>query len=598
MMFGIADSLIASILYAAGRGIWTSLNDPLANAIEKTILYFYEEKQIELRRESFEALLNGELGDEINKFRDGDSFIEGEKLAYQFALFGDLYLGDESKEIKVANEIFSYFKEALTGELLKDKRTSIQTLSNIQNIQFEISQEGRDKILKEVQRIIDNLEKEDKEKEIEKSIIAKYEDFRIIDADFWDGVREHTDKKYLYLYYTNTDSSPVRITDVVANDWYIKNDKVDRTFEGMLRSVEKNSSKLIKILSRAGEGKSTFLWHIAKKYSSQFNVVVLEKISKEVFIRIEQRLSQNAPNLPLLILLDNPSICGEDLVILAPKLISGFRSRGLTLVVSEREFRYKNIEDVEVFENNFNNVHSIEYKSNHLRSKIFNKLFKLFQTEYEVPEELREKARSVYLRDVRKSTSECTYAVIKYLKSVSSIKFTFDWEDWEKFTTNKEPGLKNLYLILATFYQFGFSLQIDFCAKFMEGVKSIDIIQVLGESYNLPIYRRSNRLFLRHETIASWYLDNSEEATRKNRICSEMVFKEFLEEIRTDFERNLLIWIYKNNDFQDSYLADYLSIEKRADILRNYIKKNKKELKCRTELAKIYQHQGKYDEAE
>jgi len=88
MMFGIADSLIASILYAAGRGIWTSLNDPLANAIEGTILHFYK-KDIEPRRESFDALLNGELGDEINKFRDGDSFIEGEKLAYQFALFGD-----------------------------------------------------------------------------------------------------------------------------------------------------------------------------------------------------------------------------------------------------------------------------------------------------------------------------------------------------------------------------------------------------------------------------------------------------------------------------------------------------------------------------
>jgi len=128
MMFGIADSLIASILYAAGRGIWTSLNDPLANAIEGTILHFYEEKQIELRRESFEALLNGELGDEINKFRDGDGFIEGEKLAYQFALFGDLYLGDESKEIEVANEIFSYFKEALTSYCCGKRKSTMSSL--------------------------------------------------------------------------------------------------------------------------------------------------------------------------------------------------------------------------------------------------------------------------------------------------------------------------------------------------------------------------------------------------------------------------------------------------------------------------------------
>jgi len=84
----------------------------------------------------------------------------------------------------------------------------------MQNIQFEISKEERAKILKEVQRIIDSLEQEKKGKEIEQSIIAKYEDFRIIDADFWDRVREQTDKKHLYLYYTNTDSSPAKVTKV------------------------------------------------------------------------------------------------------------------------------------------------------------------------------------------------------------------------------------------------------------------------------------------------------------------------------------------------------------------------------------------------
>ncbi|MBA7704386.1 hypothetical protein ES703_113193 [subsurface metagenome] len=384
----------------------------------------------------------------------------------------------------------------------------------------------------------------------------------------------------------------------MANDYYVVNEKADSMLALQLERATKNSAVLVKILSRAGEGKSTFLWHIAKKYSGRFNVVILEDITKEVLIRVERALVERDLALPVVMLLDNPSICGEELVRLGPKIVAGFRKRGLVFAISEREFRYSNIEDIDVFENNFDYVAGITYQAGYLRRQIFDKLFELLEEEYGVPGELKQTAREIYLSDRRKSTSECTFAVVKYLRSVGKIRFAFDWEDWEKFASSREPRLKDLYLVLATFYQFGFNLAIDFCAGFLEGVKNRDIIRALGDSYNLPIYRRGGRLFLRHETIASWYLDDAEEATRKNRDCSEDIFREFLGKIEGSFERDLLIWIYKNKDFQDSYLAKYLSIERRAELLRGYIEAHQKELKCRTELAKIYQHEGKYKEAE
>ena len=60
-MCGIAVSLIAALLYAAGRRIWKGLNDPLANAIEKTVIRFSKEKSIEISKERFEALLRGDV---------------------------------------------------------------------------------------------------------------------------------------------------------------------------------------------------------------------------------------------------------------------------------------------------------------------------------------------------------------------------------------------------------------------------------------------------------------------------------------------------------------------------------------------------------
>ncbi len=156
----ITGSLIAAILYNLGRKKWIKFNDPVYTAIDKTIQHFHK-KDIEIEIGPFTALLEGNIGQgEIERFRKGEGFIDGDELARQFAILGDFYLGDEKTALKVAKEVFSYFNNALISELLKDPRSTIQTLYSVMSIGINLSQSGQQRILKEFQNLRKFLEKE------------------------------------------------------------------------------------------------------------------------------------------------------------------------------------------------------------------------------------------------------------------------------------------------------------------------------------------------------------------------------------------------------------------------------------------------------
>ena len=431
------------------------------------------------------------------------------------------------------------------------------------------------------------------------SLRKQHEDFKIIDRDFWEKAREQSDIENLYLYYVKTDSSFTRLLDVVSNDYAVINERMEAEFASKLNEAGNNNAMLIKLLSKGGEGKSTFLYQIAKKYFDRFNTILLQDINNEVLMRIEEQLISGDSNHPVLLILDNAEIHGENLVMLAPKIVSVFRKYRFVFVVAERDFRYEKIENIVEFETNFNSVLKIDYTSNFLREQIFNKLFAILHNKYGISYDAKEDAHRIYISDSRQSISECTFAVIKYLRARVGTKFTFDWEDWEEFAKYNSPGLQRLYLVISTFYQFGYNLDINFCATLLDGIDYITINSVLNENPNLPIYKYGNRLQLRHETLAAWYLDASNERTKRNRDNSERIFDNFLENITTPFARDVFIRLcIKSKDFRTSYLAGHVNDTRRILILRKYLHNNPTELKCRTELAKIYQYQEKHDQAE
>jgi tetratricopeptide (TPR) repeat protein len=436
----------------------------------------------------------------------------------------------------------------------------------------------------------------------EHSAKIKYRDYRIINGAFWSQIRQETQFEYIHYYYTKTDSTPARLREVVANDLYVRNETLDKEFERALSQAIKEKAALIKILSKGGEGKSTFLYHISKTHYDENVIIWLEPdrdIGADILVDIERQIHRLNTERPIIFLLDNAAVYGKPLTEFAQKLITGFRGNRIVLVLAEREFRYQNIEDIQEFESVFNETHTINYRSNRIRGQVFDRLISYLQTSGVLSHHGADEAKNVFLEDRRKSLTECAFSVIKYLKATEQLRgYNFDWDDWEEFTKHNAPALQRLYLILSTFYQFGYSLDLDFCASFLKGVDVIDINTVLRDNPNLPIYRRGHHLLLRHETIASWYLDGTTEKTIINRQNSEEIFKAFLKNINTAFSRNIFIWLcIKNRDFRLSYLAQYVDNETRVSILENFIEHNPSELKSRTELSKIYQQQRKWDDA-
>ncbi|MDQ3011638.1 MAG: hypothetical protein M3X11_13140, partial [Acidobacteriota bacterium] len=446
--------------------------------------------------------------------------------------------------------------------------------------------------------------KERFERRIEEHSAATLDtNYRIINGTFWSRVQQDTSAEALRNYYIKTDSRPTTLEEVVANDFCIKNELVEKEFDQALKQAIQDKFALIKILSRGGEGKSTFLYRIAKLYCHQHTVVSLEDLP-DTLSGLQERLQRFQADGAIILLLDNAALHGRELKDFAYKLNRAFRKQSLVLVVAEREFRYQHIEDLKAFEAAFNNTYPIAYRAGRLKPQVFDKLIgqliAQLQASNPLTDELVEGAKSAFLDDPRKSISEGVFAVIRYLREKTGLQgYSFDWEDWERFASKNAPDLERLYLILATFYQYGFSLRTDFCAGFLDGADEIRINNVLGESRNLPIYRRGRHLFLRHETLATWYLDESDPQTKRNHLNSELVFKDFLQKLDADFSRDLFIRLcIKNGDFRRSYLSKFLDDYKRADLLLAFITQHPKELKCRTELSKIYQRQKRWREAE
>jgi len=455
---------------------------------------------------------------------------------------------------------------------------------------------GEISMAKTFSEIAEELHK-DFERRINEYYAIEYrQDCQFINGAFWERVWGGVKTDYIDLYYTKADSKNSRLQEVVASDSYIRNPEMEKEFEDILSQTAENPSALIEILSRGGEGKSTFMHHIAKHYYRDYNIFYLYNFDEEILEAVRAALTRLNNRQPVMLLLDDASAYGDCLVQLKNRLDLGFRNYKLLFVTAERDIRYDHIENLDIFRDIFDDVYTIEFITTFgIRKQIFNRLFSILNVGDALVGEKQEELKQIYLEDKRRSTTENTFAVLKNLteKEKARIKFTFDWEDWEAFATGKYSHLERLYLLLATFYQFGFSLDMEFCAEFL-GADTIDINNAMEANPNLPIYRRGKKLYLRHETIADWFLNHK----KRNKENSEHIFKMFLNFVSTPFARTLFIRLYKNKEFLKSYLNKYMTDERRVEILSNYIKKYPEELNCRTELSKIYQKQKKLKEAE
>lgn len=295
---------------------------------------------------------------------------------------------------------------------------------------------------------------------------------RFINGAFWQLVKETTDNLHMSDYYTKTDAKHSRLQEVVANDFYVRNKEMETAFEKSLEPAIDEGTALIEILSRGGEGKSTFLYHIARTYYHDYNIFYLYRISEEILNEIYGVLQRLNNQKAVMFILDNAAAHGDDLVNAADLLDVEFNRFNLVFVTAERDIRYKDIENIGRFKNIFNQVYPLDFISNIVtKKKIFGQLVSLLDRENALTKEKKKVLEKIYLEDKRKSVTENTFTVLNELseEEKACIKFKFDWEDWEEFIKEKDKKLLTLYLLLATFYQFGISLDMEFCSDFFRG---------------------------------------------------------------------------------------------------------------------------------
>jgi hypothetical protein len=172
---GVGDSLIASLIYAAGNKLWINWNPPLILAIEATCSHFAKNENIEISFDQLINIINGDVGKkQLNKFKSGEDYIRDEELALQFAVFkGDeLYGFQENEKLDIARKIMKYFKESFLSFLLESPSTGFKVSDSLQKLRQKELRSDHDKIVnllelifKQITKLQDTLKKNDSSQE-------------------------------------------------------------------------------------------------------------------------------------------------------------------------------------------------------------------------------------------------------------------------------------------------------------------------------------------------------------------------------------------------------------------------------------------------
>ena len=425
--------------------------------------------------------------------------------------------------------------------------------------------------------------------------------FDFINSVYWEKIIDNSDKKIrnLYQFYIKTDSNSNRIKQIVANHLNIKNKdahkQIRKSFDEFSTSENINTI-FIKITSAGGTGKSTFLYDLAKKWYLTFNTFILnEPLEEKEFKELEKIISFSQKKKPILLLIDNFLLFAEDNNWSIKRLgewISSKSNKKIILLAFERKIRLNTLENLTAFQSFFDKIHQIHYGFKYdKKKKIFNKIIEIL--DLKVTDEKLSQLRKRYLTQ-NSSISESTFGLLKYIDEEKlKLNYRHDWEDWNYYVkSTDDKRLKNLYLLVSTFYQFGLWLTIEFCSAFLK-IDDFELVNILDYDKSLPIYSYGNRVYLRHETLANWYFENSS----TNRKASIYIFEKFLKSINSTFEIQLFIRVCRNKEFEKSFLGSYLNEGLKIKILTHYIHNVDEDAFVILFLAGLYRRNLQFEEA-
>ena len=582
-----------------------------SDQILEAIKYFISSANQGILVAQFKETPEDNLEDFLRKIKSNEGGIRETTAEHLIKKFNLLSTGIPKEDIiKVLSGILSCYYDSFLSQM-----TVQEGLQQIITTIFS-NRELLSKIQIEVQEVRNLIQEENK--------IQNQQDsgFYILDARFWEQTKQNAKTHMFPDYYLKIDSKPRLLMEVIACDYHVPNIILRQEFKRVLSEVieSQNTYSLIKILSKAGEGKSTFLLDIAKIHERYHNIIYFDGLQNDQIENIRNAVSRVSNHfdekVPILVLLDNPESIHNLLSLQRSlfKVLYGFR---IVFIIAERQFRYDKMEDKDLFENGFHLQKTLKYSSISITKYVGNKLLEHVKSlptkggNLDVPKFIKQ-----FTIDDRDSISDRIYYSIVYLIKQGGIRYTFDWDDWRNFVTRKTKHSRweHLYTFIAIFYQFGHRPTRAFCAQFLE-IDDFDLMAELNNDHNLPIYTAGAYLLLRHENMAKWYFEYNNLIGKSNhKQMGRYLLGQFLGNIKTPFAKDLFIWFSKSPELKESFLfegiksrvpQEFRKLDKdkilnklKIILLSKYLKIDENDIKSHTELGKAYLREASYNKAE
>uniref|UniRef100_UPI003A92001A P-loop NTPase n=1 Tax=Halarcobacter sp. TaxID=2321133 RepID=UPI003A92001A len=436
---------------------------------------------------------------------------------------------------------------------------------------------------------------------------------------------------------------------VIVNNLEIKDDKFIKENIEKIENIPINSA--VWILQNGGMGKTTFLHRLMYEFSTKgkdiFYLNFEDNLDKSIIINILEFINKKTNDTYLFI--DN-SYQKYELLNTFYENIQDYNFK-YKVILSERGNRFNEIKNSSTpyipYHSQENKAIIIE-NSEKLKFKILDKSISLLgiKSTQEI-----ENIKNTFI-DKNIGIVESIYRMYLELKNRGKINYVFDWQEFDNILQkNNLNKYKGMYSYLSLLYMFGlkspfsilkkiYTIDEQESKKFIEVFNSneepIIIDSLKGKKIGYGKYSYNHFIKPKHEIIAELYfeeLNYNEE--KKNELLGNIL--DVIDFSNTD-ESNLLIWFLgnKKNIVSDSFLdfdelyeyifekddiktneklyqtlclskfwyllkicedekKEYMSAK---EILFKCISLKKDDLHPRTELAKVYQVQKKYDEAE
>src|SRR5258706_3246059 len=441
-------------------------------------------------------------------------------------------------------------------------------------------------------------------------------------------------------YYRINDRSSV-VFQVVCNDVDVRNERV---MENVNRALETlTPSGTLWLVGDGGSGKTTILHRVAvesaERGQSVFTLNLEAHVSHADVESILSLIRFCPTSEPAVLCIDNPAADEVTLERILREIPD--YSASVQIILSERAHRYYALRRTGVLTYLHGEEENEPVQVRNPRSQredVYHKLFDLLGVSDSDRQPLLEIVRNERLVYVN-----ATYSILLELRKKRKIDFDFDWDDYRKTTSNIPPFSEG-YKYIALFYLFGvrtpFSTFSRICGAdnaqqrlFLEKFRGLLNEPIVLDEWRDEWVHKITHLRTKHEIVSEIFfrehslIDKDELLTewceqidfadpqevqvlinifgaKKNYLTetSQINFEKIIEFLLNGYLREKvagsakLVGTLNLAKFWLLMLRD--KTEEAIGVLASFVQSSPENLHTRTELAKIYQRQGRFTEAE